>query len=72
MVLVECASAEDAAAVAEILQARIDAQVDGGAWYPASIEQWEKAQLVTNGNYVAMIACGDNSASIAEDFLAKF
>ena len=72
VVLVECASAEDAAAVAEILQARIDAQVDGGAWYPASIEQWEKAQLVTNGNYVAMIACGDNSASIAEDFLAKF
>ena len=72
LVLVECASAEDATAVAAILQARIDAQVDGGAWYPSSIQQWENAQLVTSGNYVAMIACGDNSASIAEDFLAKF
>lgn len=72
IVLVECANADDAAAVAAILQARIDAQVDGGAFYPSSVQQWESAQLVTSGNYVAMIACGDNSAAIADDFLAEF
>lgn len=72
IVLVECANADDAAAVAAILQARIDAQVDGGAWYPSSIQQWESAQLVTSGNYVAMIACADSSADIADDFLAEF
>ena len=72
VVMVECSSADDAAAVAKILQDRIDTQVDGGAWYPASIEQWKQAQVVTNGSYVALIACSDQSASIAEAFLAQF
>lgn len=72
LVMVECSSTDDAAAVAQILQNRIDTQVDGGAWYPASIEQWKQAQVVTNGSYVALIACSDQSASIAEAFLAQF
>ena len=55
--LVEVANEADVAAVKDILKARIDAQVDGGAWYPASIEGWEKnSRIVDNGNYVMMIA----------------
>ena len=55
--LVEVTDAADVAAVKDILQARIDTQVDGGAWYPESIEGWEKnSRIVENGNYVMMIA----------------
>ena len=55
--LVEVANEADVAAVKEILQARIDAQVDGGAWYPDSIEGWKNnSRIVDNGNYVMMIA----------------
>lgn len=65
-------SADDAAAAAEILQKRIDDQAAGGAWYPESVENWGKAQVVTNGEYVAMIAAGDNTQAIAESFNALF
>jgi len=55
--LVETTDAADVAKVKEILQTRIDAQIDGGAWYPESIEGWEKnSRIVENGNYVMMIA----------------
>jgi hypothetical protein len=55
--LVEVAEAADVARVKEIFQGRIDAQVAGGAWYPASIEGWEKdSRIVENGNFVMMIA----------------
>lgn len=57
LVLVEVTDAADADAVMEILQARIDAQVNGGAWYPASIEGWEQnSRVVSNGNYVMLVA----------------
>ena len=57
IVLVEVTDAADVNAVKDILQARIDAQVNGGAWYPASIEGWEKnSRIAVNGNYVMMIA----------------
>ncbi len=70
--LIECASETDAAAVAAILQARVTAQVDGGAWYPASIEGWKLAQVVTNGSYVALIALGDSTSSVVDAFNALF
>jgi hypothetical protein len=55
--LVECENEADAAKVAEILRGRVTAQAEGGAWYPESIEGWEKnSRIVTNGNYVMMIA----------------
>lgn len=47
ILLVECESSDDVAAVEEIFNARVKTQVDGGAWYPASIEMWEDAQVVT-------------------------
>jgi len=55
--LVEVVNEADVAAVEEIFQNRIDFQVEGGAWYPETIEGWEKnSRIVTNGNYVMMIA----------------
>lgn len=55
--LAEVNNASDVDAMKAIFQARIDAQVDGGAWYPESIEGWQNnSRIVTNGNYVMMIA----------------
>ena len=65
--LAEVTNASDVDAMKAIFQARIDAQVDGGAWYPESIEGWKNnSRIVTNGNYVMMIAwqfCDDAVAS---------
>ena len=70
--LVEAANDEDAAAVEEIFQTRIDTQVDGGAWYPETIQGWvDHAQVVRNGNYVMLIA-NENSDAIVEAFEALF
>ena len=57
IVLVEVANEADVAAVEAILQARIDYQVEGGAWYPESIEGWQNnSRIVSFGNYIMMIA----------------
>ena len=75
--LVEVENAEDVQAVEDIFQARIDYQVGddatpGGAWYPESIEGWKKnSRIVTNGNYVMMVA-GENAESVVEAFNALF
>ena len=55
--LAEVTNEADIEAVKTIFQARIDAQVAGGAWYPESIEGWKNnSRIVTNGNCVMMIA----------------
>ena len=46
----------DAKAVADLFQARIDSQVQGGAFYPETIESWKKAQVLTKGRVVALIS----------------
>jgi len=70
--LAEVADAADVDTVREIFQARIDAQVDGGAWYPESIEGWKNnSYVVAKGNFVMMIAwqlCDD----VVADFLTTF
>ena len=70
--LAEVADAADVETMKAVFQARIDAQVDGGAWYPESILGWENnSRIVTNGNFVMMIAwqfCDDAVA----DFNALF
>ena len=40
VVFAQCKSEDDAASAAEILQSRADAQAEGGAWYPESMEAW--------------------------------
>ena len=55
-VFLQCETEGDAAAAAEILQARVDEQASGGAWYPATVKAWGRAAVLKNGSYVAMIA----------------
>ncbi len=70
--LAEVTNAADVEAVKAIFQARIDAQVAGGAWYPASIEGWQNnSRIVTHGNYVMMVAwelCDDAVAAFNDLF----
>ena len=66
-VLVEVENASDIEAVKAIMQARIDAQVDGGAWYPETIEGWKtNSRIVTNGNCIVMAVFSDVDAFVAE------
>ena len=60
--LVECEKEEDVEAVKGILQTRIDNQINGGAFYPETTEAWQKAELITNGNVVALIVAGEKQA----------
>lgn len=54
--LVEVENPSDVEKVKEIFQVRINNQIDGGAWYPETIEGWKNsAEIVTNGNYVMLI-----------------
>lgn len=77
VVLVKCKSSEDADKAQEILQARIDYQVGdetnpGGAWYPESIEQWEKTTVQRQGNYLALLAVADTQSQLEDIFNQAF
>lgn len=71
IVLVEVENAADVQTVKDICQARIDYQVGdgtrpGGAWYPESMEGWENdSRIVSNGNYVMLIAYSDCDAVVS-------
>ena len=71
-VFAQCKSEDDAASAAEILQSRADAQAEGGAWYPESMEAWGKAKVIQNGTYVAMIASAEHQTEIEDAFNALF
>ena len=64
--MVECADSADVETVQGIFQARIDSQVEGGAMYPATVEAWEGAEILTSGNVVALIVAGQDQAAAAE------
>lgn len=71
IVMVECAKAEDVDTVKELFQARIDSQVDNHFNYPAVIEAWEKeAQVVANGNYVALLVVNGMTQQVVDSFNA--
>lgn len=70
--LIEVADGADVEAVKAILQDRIDYQIESGAYYPAAVEGWtNNSRIVTNGNYVMMVAHQDCD-SIVSDFNALF
>ncbi len=71
--LAQAKSAEDAAKVKEIFQARIDAKTtEGPNNYPEEVELWQhNAKLADHGSYV-MLVCQENSAAIVEEFNALF
>lgn len=73
IVLMQCETKADAENAAAILQARIDAQVEGGAWYPETQAAWEKAQVLRQGGtYAALIASGEFQESLEEQFNQQF
>ena len=72
MVFMQCETEEDAAAAAEILKTRVTTQAEGGAWYPETTAAWEKAEIITNGNVVALIVAGEQQAQAVEAFNALF
>ena len=72
VVLMELANESDMETVKGILQARIDAQAQGGAWYPEAVEGWlNNARIVTNGNYI-MMAVGADCDAFVDAFNAQF
>lgn len=73
LALAQAKSAEDAAKVKEIFQARVDAKgTDGPGNYPEEVEMWQRsAQVVENGNYI-MLVCHDDADAIVEEFNALF
>ena len=69
--MVEVANADDVETVKNIFQARIDAQVDGGAWYPDTIDQWaNNSEIVVRDNYVCLFVTPDGLESPAAAFNA--
>ena len=72
MALVETESEEDAQAVEEIFQARVDSQIQGGAMYPATIEAWENASVLVEGCVVALIVAGEDQTAAVDAFTALF
>ena len=72
LALIEVSDAADVDAVKAILQARIDVQAGGGAWYPDTVDGWKNnSRIVSNGNYIMMIVHRDCDL-IVSDFNALF
>lgn len=71
--MVECANASDVETVKAILQARVDNQVAGGAWYPDTIAGWQNnSKIVVKGNYVALFVIPEGLMDAATEFGNRF
>lgn len=70
--LVELEDPSKAQEAADIFQARIDYQIETGAFYPMTLESWEKAEIITHGNVVALICAGDQQSQAVEAFNKLF
>ena len=70
--LVELENEADAKAVADIFQARIDYQIENGAVYPMTLEGWEQAKIITQGNVVALIVAQGEQDRAVEEFNSLF
>lgn len=70
--LSDSATADDVAAVKDVLQARIDTQASGGAWYPASCETWEQGIITSAGNVVGLFVYPDEAQALADAFTETF
>lgn len=72
VVLAQCETEEDATKAAAILQDRADAQAEGGAWYPESMEAWGRATVLQQGTYVALIASAEYQEDLETSFNEQF
>ena len=73
LAVVQAKSAEDAAKVKEIFQARLDSKtVEGPGNYPEEVEMWKRsAKVADHGNYVLLVN-HDDSEAIVNEFNALF
>jgi len=72
VVLFQGETEADAGSAAAILQARIDSQIDGGAWYAETLEAWQGAKVLQQGTYAALIASGEFQETLEEQFNESF
>ena len=72
MALVEAQSEADAQAIKAIFQNRVSSQIQSGAMYPATIEAWEDASVLQDGNVVALIVAGADQTAAVDAFNALF
>lgn len=72
MALVETENEADAQAVEAIFEARVESQIQGGAMYPATVEAWENASVLMDGNVVALIVAGEDQTAAVDAFNALF
>ena len=72
MALVEAQNETDAQEIKTIFQDRVDSQIKGGAMYPATIEAWENASVIQDGNVVALIVAGEDQTAAVDAFNALF
>lgn len=66
------ATFDDVVAVTDVLNARITAQADGGAWYPASCETWEQGVVTSVSGYVGMFVYPDDAQAMADLFTQTY
>lgn len=66
--LVECANEADVERVVIIFQNRIKSQIEGGAFYPATVEAWETSAICAAQGRCVMLYCGIAPEEIAEAF----
>ena len=70
--LVQVVNSSDVSTVKSILQARVDSQAAGGAFYPMAVEGWQNnARVESKGNYVILVVHEDCDAIISQ-FRALF
>ncbi len=72
IVLFQGETEEDAESAAAILQARIDSQVEGGAWYAETLEAWQGSKVLRQGTYAALIASGEFQETLEEQCNQSF
>jgi len=71
--MVECANAADVETVKTIFQTRIDTQVEGGAWYPETIEGWKNnSKIVVKDNFVCLFVIPEGMMDAASEFEKLF
>lgn len=66
------ATFDDVAAVSDALNARITAQADGGAWYPASCETWGQGVVTSVSGYVGMFVYPEEAQAMADLFTRTY
>lgn len=66
------ATLDDMLEVQAILQGRINAQAEGGAWYPASCETWKAGVITSVSRHMGMFVYPDEAQTLADLFTQTF